>query len=387
MSHLKLLIITNRYPAHADDGASPFVADFVAGLRRNDIDCTILTPNHQADKYDDDNQIVRFDWGETKLNIGSLPKMAPSSWLKIKKYVTVGQSEAIRLHQEHNFDYCLALWAAPSGLFAKKLYDKYNLPYAVWCLGSDIHTYAKLPLVGSKIVKVLKSADVVYSDGRDLGRQAQKLSGRQYQFLPSMRRATIPDDVNQTGCHKRFVCPGRVEKSKGVYDLLASFRRISAQFPDWKLTFIGDGGVRSELERRIKKYGLQDKVNLTGFVPREKMWRLISESDAVIIPTHADSLPLTFGEAIQLKRPVIVTDIGDLRYFTERYRVGLVVPAKNRSYLTKAMIRFCTNDWKPDENFDGCAAELDIDRAADRFADALKGTTTDNVTTGKVPIC
>ncbi len=387
MSKIKLLLITNRYPAHADDCASPFVADFVAGLRRNDIDCTVLTPNHQAEKYDDDQQIIRFDWGEDDKNIGSLPKLAPSSWVKIKNYIVNGQKEAIRLHQEHHFDFCLALWAAPAGLFAKKLYDKFNLPYDVWCLGSDIHTYAKLPVVGSKIVSVLRSADIVYSDGRDLGRQAQKLSGCQYQFLPSMRRVLLPDDIETTISEKIFVCPGRVERAKGVYDLLASFRRISPEFPEWRLIYIGSGGVQSELERRIKRFGLQDKVTLTGFVSSEKMWGLIAQSTAVIIPTHADSLPLTFGEAMQLKRPVIVTDVGDLKYFAERYRTGLSVPVRNRSKLTKAMKRFTTDDWKSDEDFDGCTAELDIDLAADKFASNLRQKIANKETAGKVQSC
>jgi len=91
----------------------------------------------------------------------------------------------------------------------------------------------------------------------------------------------------------------------------------------------------------------------------------------VIIPTRCDSLPLTFGEAMQLKRPVIVTDIGDLKYFTEKYGVGLVVPPGSPNHLAEAMIRFISEKKEYGHGFDECVEELDIDRAADRFTDWL----------------
>ncbi|MFH1701149.1 MAG: glycosyltransferase [Candidatus Zixiibacteriota bacterium] len=146
----KLLVISNRYPAHPDDGASPFVFDFVKRLRQNEIDVTVLTPFHQAERYDDEYNAIRFKWSETKKTIGSIPKYSPRSWYKSYKYFRNGWSQTKTLHQEKKFDFVLALWAAPSGIFARKLKNLYSVPYAVWCLGSDIHSYARLPFVGKK---------------------------------------------------------------------------------------------------------------------------------------------------------------------------------------------------------------------------------------------
>jgi glycosyltransferase involved in cell wall biosynthesis len=368
MSRINLLVITNRYPADKDDGASPFVADFVAGLRRNQIACTVLTPYHSAKNYDEDADVVRFPWGEDRRTIGSLPLWSPISWFRIAAYFRNGYRQAVDLHKQKQFDFCLALWAAPSGLFADRLKKDFNLPYAVWCLGSDIHTYARLPWVGRMVVQVLVDAERVYSDGHQLGQMARCLSGRPYHFLPSLRRIDGEFLPNTVTGGETLVCPGRVEEAKGVFDLLEAFRMIVADLPSWSLVYVGDGSARQTLEKKITAYGLQERVRTLGFLTSTEMFRAVSRAAAVVIPTRSDSLPLTFGEAMQLKRPVIVTDVGDLRHFTDRYKVGLVVPAGSPGLLADAIRRFTLNPEMCGGGFDECVRELDVDLAADKFA-------------------
>lgn len=367
---IKVLLITNRFPAHPDDGASPFVADFVSGLKRHDIETTVLTPHHDAPVYEFTDNVIRFEWGEGGKTIGSLPKLSPGSWLKIASYFRHGNEEVLRLHRERQFDFCLALWAAPSGIFARNLKLKTGLPYAVWCLGSDIHTYPRLPVVRGRIIDVLQDADRVYSDGYELGKRASELSGCQYRYLPSMRKVAYRVSKNEK-TEKLFVCPGRVERSKGVFDLLKAFAGIAPEFPEWQLYFVGDGSARTVLEHRIEQYALAKRVKSLGFVKRENLYRAVAKSAAVIIPTHADSLPLTFGEAMQLQRPVIATDIGDLKYFIDKYGVGKTVSPHAADELADAMRDFIVNGPPGNGRFDECVSALSIDRAADAFADWL----------------
>jgi glycosyltransferase involved in cell wall biosynthesis len=163
-----------------------------------------------------------------------------------------------------------------------------------------------------------------------------------------------------------------VEKSKGVFDLLKAFNLVADKFNSWSLHFIGEGSARQELQNRIESHGLTDRVKSIGLLPREEMFRQIAKSRAVIIPTRLDSLPLTFGEAMQLKRPVIVTDIGDLRQFTEKYKVGLVVPPRSPEYLADAITTFIREKKDYGNRFDACLEELDIDQAANNFTSWLQ---------------
>ncbi len=371
MLSYKLLIITNRYPANADDGASPFVADFVRAVRRTGIDCTVLTPYHEAKTYDDDTDVVRFPWGENHQTVGSLPLFNPLTWPKIVRYFRNGYHEAARLHREKNFDFCLALWAAPSGLFARRLKKDFRLPYAVWCLGSDIHTYPKLPVVRNLIIDALKNSERVFADGRALGETARALSGVECHFLPSLRRIDhVPYPV-QNPQKNFFVCPGRVESAKGVYDLLDAFRIVAERHKSWLLYYIGSGGARTKLLKRIKAYDLEERVLCPGFLSTEEMFRVTAQARAIVIPTRSDSLPLTFGEAMQLGRPVVATDVGDLRHFTEKYEVGLVVPPASPDLLAEALEYMIDHGDEVKGRYDDCVEELDIDRAADSFVQWL----------------
>lgn len=367
MSSCKLLIVTNRYPANVNDGASPFVADFVERLRQNDIDCTVLTPYHHAESYDNDDSIVRFEWGEKHRTIGSLPKYLPSSWIKIARYLRTGSSEAVRLYLEKNFDLCLALWAAPSGIFARKLNRQFGLPYSVWCLGSDIHGYARIPVVKNMIADVLKHSGQVFSDGHGLGKMTERLSGKEYTFLPSFRRLRQPVDIPDDQIRDRFVFFGRIDRAKGVFDLLEAFRIIAENNKSWSVYYIGDGPARKKLLKQAKKYDLEQRVLAPGFLDTEEMFRVIGQARVVVIPSHADSLPLTFGEAMQLAKPVIVTDVGDLRRFTEEYGVGIVVPPKSPDHLAEGLQQFIDHSDEYAGKFDECVNELSIDRAVDTF--------------------
>ena len=116
------------------------------------------------------------------------------------------------------------------------------------------------------------------------------------------------------------------------------------------------------------------------------MARRIARAATVVIPTRADSLPLTFGEAMQLRRPVIVTDVGDLKYFTQRYGVGLVVPPASPEKLAQAMTDFIKRG-RIFTGFEECVRELDIDLAADRFADWLRNHLMHREKTGEMVSC
>jgi glycosyltransferase involved in cell wall biosynthesis len=371
MLSYKLLIITNRYPANADDAASPFVADFVRAVRRTGIECTVLTPHHDAKNYDGDSGVVRYSWGENKRTIGSLPLYHPSSWSKIVQYLRGGYREAARLHREKNFDFCLALWAAPAGIFARRLKKEFGVPYAVWCLGSDIHTYPKIPIVRNMIVDALKNSDRVFSDGYALGESAGALAGVTAHFLPSLRRI---DPLPQAAPHPQknfFVCPGRMERAKGIFDLLDAFQIIAERHKSWTLYYIGDGSARTKLMKRIKTYDLDQRVLCPGYLSAEEMFRVMAQARAIVIPTRSDSLPLTFGEAMQLSRPVVATDVGDLRHFTEKYDVGLVVPPASPDQLAEALEYMIEHGDDINGKYDACVEELDIDRAAESFVSWL----------------
>jgi glycosyltransferase involved in cell wall biosynthesis len=164
----------------------------------------------------------------------------------------------------------------------------------------------------------------------------QALSDKDCRVIPSFQSIEF-EKVPYESSEKYFLCPGRVEKAKGVFDLLEAFRLFQSDHNDWKLYYVGAGRAENDLQRKIVSQRLEKSVRCFGYLERKAFNRLVRLAVAVIIPSHSDSLPLTFGEAMQLGRPVITSDVGDMPYLVDRYKVGYHFPAGDIGALAEKM--------------------------------------------------
>jgi glycosyltransferase involved in cell wall biosynthesis len=370
----QLLIITNRYPSGPNDIASPFVHDFRLALNAMDIRTDIVTPYYksrfaEADYLDE--AVHRFPWSDGTKVISQLPFYKAGTFFKIRRYVRNGLLTASELVKAHHYEAILALWAAPSGYIAFKLSQKYGIPYGVWALGSDINRWTAVPLIGDIIMKVLEEADIRFADGYELSLKVRALTNKDCHFIPSYHKI----DVECEKPHKakmQFTVVGRIDKGKGVFDLLDAFRIFQKANQGWYLCYIGSGRDEKELKKRIRLFNLDTAVTVAGYLPREQINRILVESTAAIIPSHADSMPLTFGEAMQIGVPVICSDVGDMPYFIDAYRVGYHYPAGNVRALAEKMTAIVD---KRDEFAANCSdvlCELDISKSAQAVYDWLE---------------
>ncbi|MCX6829252.1 MAG: glycosyltransferase [candidate division Zixibacteria bacterium] len=335
----RLLLISNRYPAGPNDTASPFVYDFRKALEQRGLEIDIVTPHYQSPRDDYryiDDRVHPFQWSDGRKVISQLPLYNPLSLFKMRRYLRNGYKTAAKLLDKQEYSAIMALWALPSGYIASRLSRQYNIPYAVWALGSDINCWATKPFVGRLTVSVLKKADILYADGYELAMKVQALSDKDCRFIPSFHSIEF-EKVPYESSEKYFLCPGRVEKGKGVFDLLEAFRLFHSSHNDWKLYYVGAGRAENDLQRKIVSQRLEKSVRCFGYLERKAFNRLVRLAVAVIIPSHSDSLPLTFGEAMQLGRPVITSDVGDMPYLVDRYKVGYHFPAGDIGALAERM--------------------------------------------------
>ncbi len=106
----------------------------------------------------------------------------------------------------------------------------------------------------------------------------------------------------------RVIFTGRVERTKGVFDLLSVAQ--SLRYEGVVFDICGEGRSLSELRREIEKLGLEDVVYVHGRLRRTELLEFYKKAHAVIIPTRSDfaeGLPLSSIEAVLVGRPQITS--------------------------------------------------------------------------------
>lgn len=119
---------------------------------------------------------------------------------------------------------------------------------------------------------------------------------------------------------------GRLVHQKGVDILIDSIIKIKNEIPELMLTIVGSGYMKEELLYRVNESGIEDMVNFTGFISNEEKESLIEASDLLIYPSRYEPFGIVALEALERKKPVIVSDIGGFREIVTDKVTGIRAP-------------------------------------------------------------
>ena len=104
-----------------------------------------------------------------------------------------------------------------------------------------------------------------------------------------------------------FVYVGRLSFDKGVNILLDAFGEYHQENPDSRLTLIGDGMLKSQIEDAVE----DDSISWIGTIEHERIPEILQRMDAFVIPQNIGGLGLSVMEAMSCGLPVITTAIGE----------------------------------------------------------------------------
>jgi len=106
---------------------------------------------------------------------------------------------------------------------------------------------------------------------------------------------------------------GRLVAEKGLPLLLEAAKRLRDDGTSFRLTFIGDGPERAQLEKLTDRFDLRSLVTFTGEMRGVEFKRAVSDIDVVAIPSvMEETAGLSAIEHMMRGRVVIAADIGGL---------------------------------------------------------------------------
>lgn len=135
------------------------------------------------------------------------------------------------------------------------------------------------------------------------------------------------------------VYTGRLAQEKELYTLLKAFRLVIDHIPESLLVMVGDGPERPHLERQIRELDLGGSVRIVGAVTPTTVRCWLQVSDAFVLTSSLEGLPLSLIEAMAVGLTVIVSDIPGTRQLVAHETTGLVTPLRDEKALSSAIIR------------------------------------------------
>jgi glycosyltransferase involved in cell wall biosynthesis len=91
------------------------------------------------------------------------------------------------------------------------------------------------------------------------------------------------------------------------------------------------------VETLIARYGLQDKVRITGWISGDQVRSELLAARALVLPSFAEGLPVVLMEAMALRRPVISTYVAGIPELVAPGEHGWLVPAGDVEALAQVM--------------------------------------------------
>lgn len=121
-----------------------------------------------------------------------------------------------------------------------------------------------------------------------------------------------------------------IHRGKGIDELIDVCGEVTKSHPQQPFSFVVVGPVHknhlhyfSELKKKIKEKHLQNFYFLGGTNDVQKALRA---ADIYVCVSHFESSPMAVWEAMAMGKPVVSTDVGDVKIYLEKGKCGFCVP-------------------------------------------------------------
>lgn len=159
--------------------------------------------------------------------------------------------------------------------------------------------------------------------------------------LPLRERDGVLDDVH-------LVYLGLISSQDGLDGIVPIIARLCREGSPVKprLTVIGDGDARPEVERQLAELGLADRVSFTGLVPHSRIPELLSAADICVDPApptdvNERSTMTKITEYLALGKPVVAYDLLETKRTAGD--AAILVPRGDVDAFTQAILALATD--------------------------------------------
>jgi teichuronic acid biosynthesis glycosyltransferase TuaC len=254
-------------------------------------------------------------------------------------------------------DVILGSFVYPDGVAAVWMAGLLGIPSVVYALGSDLNVAPDIPGVPAMLRWTLPRARRVVAVSRDLADRSVALGAPRDRvvvipngvdrsiFQPRSRDAARRELGRPTG-GRSILFVGRLERAKGIEELLAAFATLAAEDETLELVLVGDGALRARCEQEAA--ARPGRILVAGERPLTEVSRFMAAADLLVLPSWQEGTPNVILEALASGRPVVATRTGGIPDLLCAPELGELCPPRDVAALRAALRRVLGERHDPD---------------------------------------
>lgn len=133
---------------------------------------------------------------------------------------------------------------------------------------------------------------------------------------------------------------GRLEKAKGIYDLLDALVEINKLNIDYRIDVIGGGVEIDNINIHVKNNRLRNNVIIHGLINnKEVLSEFYKKTDIFVMPSHHEGFPRVLYEAMTYGASILTTFVGSIDSTMKDEYNCLEIKSKNYNSIKDKLIQ------------------------------------------------
>ena len=130
---------------------------------------------------------------------------------------------------------------------------------------------------------------------------------------------------------------GRLEKQKGILELLEAFRMVCRKHPEYSLEIAGEGSLSKKIRKIIRQNNLEGRIRILGPIKHQELPRLYSRAALTVMPSLFEPYGLTAIESISCGTPCLVPEKSGAAEIIEKIDKNLIIKKVSPDEIANAI--------------------------------------------------
>jgi glycosyltransferase involved in cell wall biosynthesis len=167
------------------------------------------------------------------------------------------------------------------------------------------------------------------------GVMLQQIMNKDIDVETGKKKLGIPQNSNVIGA------VGRLVPVKGHKYLVSAAKKITKEFDNTVLVFVGDGYLESKLERQAESLGIRNNIIFAGW--RSDVIDVLDLFDILVLPSLNEGMGKVLIEGMALGKPIVASSVGGIIDLVKNGDNGILVPPRDPDGLSDAILRLIRN--------------------------------------------